>query len=312
MKALINGAKGFTNTRLVVKMVLVLFLINLAFGLFLAVPMFRSLQDSFGQSLVGEQMARGFDYLWWEEYRDEAQGLAKTFSPDIFGKGALLSNLEALTQFRFLSWPPALLVSGILYLLVHTFLAGGILTVYAERPPRFRPQDFFAGAGILFPRFLGLMGLSWIFFGTTLVFKAFLDRILDKAADSAFSEVTPFLLGLASSALILFVLFFIQMVFDYARICAVVHNSRNVFRSALDGARFVFKHPVSTLGLYYLILLGHILASLVYALLAGIVPQSTPPGVLLVLLIQQAFIFSLVWIRCWLYSSQLELYRFVT
>lgn len=311
MKVFINGVKGFTNTSLVVKMVLLVYLINLAFSILLAVPLFRSLQDSFGDSLVSEQMAKGFDYLWWEEFRDKAQGLEKTFSPDIFGKGALLSNLEALIQFRFLSWPPALLVLGFLYLVIHTFLAGGILTVYTEKTPRFNLQIFFGGGGTYFPRFMGLLGLSWVFFGAILVLGGFLVRILNKVAQNTFSEVTPFFLGLALSVFMLFLFLLIQMIFDYARISAVVHNSRDVVRATLNGLKFVFKHPVSTLGLYYLILLGHILVSLIYMLLAGVVPQSTVPGVLFAFLIQQAFIFSLVWIRCWLYSSQLELYRFI-
>lgn len=311
MRVLINGAKGFTNTSRVAKMVLFLFLVNLAFGLLLAVPVYRSLQDSFGDSLVGEQMASGFDYLWWEEFKDQARGVDQTFSPGITGKGALLSNLESLIRFRFLAWPPALLVLVFLYLLAHTFFAGGILTVYAEKTPRFTLKDFFKGAGAYFPRFLGLMITSWVFFVIILVIVGLLYRILNTVAENAFSEVAPFTLGLGFSALTLFLLFLVQMVFDYARISAVVYDKR-VIRAALSGATFVFKHPVSTLGLYYLILLGHILVSVVYALLAGLLPQSTLPGVFLAFFFQQAFIFSLVWVRCWLYSSQLELYKFIT
>lgn len=311
MRVLINGAKGFTNTSRVAKMVLFLFLVNLAFGLLLAVPVYRSLQDSFGDSLVGEQMARGFDYLWWEEFRDQARGVDQTFSPGIIGKGTLLSNLESLIRFRFLSWPPALLVLIFLYLLAQTFFAGGILTVYNEKTPRFTLKDFFKGAGAYFPRFLGLMIASWVFFVIILVIVGFLDRILNTVAENAFSEVAPFTLGLGFSALTLFLLFFVQMVFDYARISAVIQDKR-VLRAALNGAAFVFKHPVSALGLYYLILLGHILVSVVYALLAGLLHQSTLPGVFLAFFFQQAFIFSLVWVRCWLYSSQLELYKFIT
>ena len=293
-------------------MVILLLVINLAFSLMLAVPMYHSLKDSFGNSLVGERMAESFDYLWWEEYRDQAQGLERTFTPSIIGKGSILNNLEGLIQLRVFDLPPIILAFGLLYIILHTFLAGGILSLYKKRDTKFSMRDFFDGAGSYFFRFFLLMLFSWIFF---LIIaqgvKGTFDSILSGMRETAFSEVTPFYWGLVFSAIVYFLFLFIQMVFDYGRIRIVEEDSRNVLTSIAGAFGFVFRHLGSTLGLFYLLFLVQIVFTLIYILIQGLIPQSSFLGVILAFLFQQIFIFGLIWIRCWLYSSQVELCRYL-
>ena len=312
MKAFINFFKGFKNTGKLTRMIILLLVINLAFSLVLAVPMYHSLKGSFGNSLSGDRMAEGFDYLWWEEYRDDAQGLEKTFNPSIIGKGAILNNLEGLIQLRVFDLPPVILIFGLLYIILHAFLAGGILSVFRKGDAKFSLKDFFQGAGSFFFRFVLLMLLSWMFFliiGQGV--KGSLDSILDGVRETAFSEVTPFYLGLGFSAVVFFLFLFIQMVFDYGRIKVVLEDSPNVLTSAAGAFGFVFRHLGSTLGLFYLLFLVQIVFTLIYILVQGVIPQSSFLGVALAFLFQQIFIFGLIWIRCWLYSSQMELYRYL-
>jgi len=312
MRVLLNLVKGFSATGKTLRMVLLLFVINLLFSMILAFPMYSSLKSSFGQSLVGENMAEGFDYLWWGEFMDSAKGLETTLSPSIIGKGAILNNLENLIQFRFFDLPSVIIILGILYVLLHTFLAGGILSIFMKETPRFSMKEFFNGAGTYFIRFFLLMLISWVFF---FFIGSFLggqfNRIINNVSKNSLSEVTPFYLGLLFSATIFFLLLFIQMVFDYGRIKIVLEDSRNVLRSASEAFVFVFKHLGSTLGLYYLIFLVNVVITLIYVLLKGLIPQSALLTVFIAFLIQQVFIFAIIWLRCWLYSSQMELYRYL-
>jgi hypothetical protein len=312
MKVFINILKGFQKTGKLSRMIVFLLVINFAFSLILAVPMYHSLKDSFGSSLVGERMAEGFDYLWWEEYRDEAQGLEKTFTPSIIGKGAVLNNLEGLIQLRVFDLPPAVLIFGLLYIILHTFLAGGILSLLKKTDRTFSLKKFFKGAGSYFFRFFLLMLLSWVFF--LIIGQAVgggLNSLLGGMRDSAFSEVAPFYWGLVFSAVVLFLFLFIQMVFDYARIKIVLDDSTNIVASAVGAFGFIFRHLGSTLGLFYLLFLVQTAFTLIYILIQGVIPQSSFLGVVLAFLIQQFFIFGLIWIRCWLYSSEMELYRYI-
>ena len=294
------------------KMVLFLFVVNLLFSLLLAIPMYNSLKDSFGRSEAGSRMAKGFDYVWWEEFRDEARGLETTFSPSVIGKGAILTNLESLIQMRFLSLPPILLVFGLFYIILHTFLAGGILTIFSQDAPGFTLKEFIQGAGSHFLRFFGLMLFSWVFIiaiGSLL--QDALISILSGISSNSLSEVTPFFIGLGINALIFILLLFIQMVFDYARIKVVLEESRNILKSTLEALAFVFKYPFSTLGLFYLIFLIQVAVTVIYILLKEIIPQSNFPWVLAAFIIQQLFIFAVIWIRCLLYSSQMQLYKYM-
>jgi hypothetical protein len=312
MKVFINCFKGFKTTGKATRMIFLLLMINITFSLMLAVPMYHSLKNSFGNSLVGDRMAEGFDYLWWEEYRDEAQGMEQTFTPSIIGKGAILNNLEGLIQFRVFDLPPIVLVFGLFYILLHTFLAGGILSILRNSDHKFALKKFFNGAGTHFFRFFLLMLISWIFFliiGQAV--KGGLDSIMAGVRETAFSEITPFYLGLVFSAVVFFLFLFVQMVFDYGRIKIVLENSPNIMASAAGAFGFVLRHLGSTLGLFYLLFIVQIIFTLIYILIQGVIPQSSSLGVLGAFLFQQLFIFGLIWIRCWLYSSQMELYRYL-
>ncbi|MCK4556237.1 MAG: hypothetical protein KAU47_01875 [Candidatus Aminicenantes bacterium] len=312
MKVFWNFGRGFIATGRVTKMVLFLYIVNLLFSLLLAIPMYSSLKDSLGQSEAGSRMAEGFDYIWWEEFRDDAKGLETTFSPSIIGKGAILNNLESLIQMRFFFIPPLLMAFGLFYIIFRVFLAGGILSTFNKDIPRFTLREFSQGAGTQFFRFLSLMLLSWgLIMAIGIFFLDSINSIINDIAAESTTEVTPFILRLALSALTFAFLLFVQMVFDYARIKIVLEKSRNIFKSTLEALGFVFKHPFSTFGLFYLIFLIQAAVTLAYILLKEIIPQSNFPLVLAAFFIQQLFIFALIWIRCLFYSSQMALYRYM-
>jgi len=312
MKIFWNFGRGFISTGRVSKMVLFLFAVNLFFSLLLAIPMYNSLKDSFGRSEAGSRMAQGFDYIWWQEFRDEARGLETTFSPSVIGKGAILTNLESLSQMRLFSSQPILLMFGLFYIILHTFLAGGILSIFSQDAPRFTMKEFIQGAGSHFLRFFGLMLFSWVFIIAIggLLRDAFIS-ILSNISSNSLSEVTPFIIRLGFSALTFILLLFIQMVFDYARIKVVLEESRNILKSTLEALAFVFKYPFSTFGLFYLIFIFQAAVTVIYILLKEIIPQSNFPWILAAFIIQQLFIFAVIWIRCLLYSSQMQLYRYM-
>jgi hypothetical protein len=308
MKALFSVSKGLRTVTAAGRLVVLLYLVNLAFSLVMAVPVFNAIGESLGHSQAGERMARGFDYSWWEEFRDQNHGLATTYGPSVFGRGALLNNLEGLVQMKAAELPVALLAALLVYLILHTFLAGGVLSLYRQELPGFNLRRFLEGAVEYFPRFLGLIFLSWVFFyAIGFVLNQQLGRLLQRASANALTEKTPFFLGLAASLIVWALLMFVQMVFDYARIKTVLEDRRNIFRAALDGLRFVVKHPLSSFGVYYLLFFLGVVLSVAYVLLKESIVQSSAGGVLLAFAVQQVFILALVGVRCWTLAGQLHL-----
>ncbi len=292
-------------------MVLFLFVLNLLFSLILAVPMYTSLEESMGRSEVGDRMVKGFDYIWWEEFRDQSRGIETTFSPSILGKGAVLDNFVYLIPFEVKHLPRTILVFGALYILLHTFLSGGIISVLSRDIPSFSIRSFFSGAGKLASRFFLLMISSWIFFFLVIMLIGFFSTISNKVSSTAISEIFPFYLNLIFSIFVYVLFLFIQMVFDYARIKTALEDSQNVLLTIKDAFVFVFKNIGSTMGLFYLLLITNLALTVVYIILKEIIPQSSAVSIAVIFIIQQMFICSLIWIRCWLYSSQLELYKYL-
>jgi len=299
-------------TKNAARMVLFLFVLNLLFALILAVPMYHSLKDSFGSSDVGEKMTEGFDILWWHEFQDQSEGLETTFTPFIIGKGSILNNLEMLVQMKLFSLPPVVLVFGIAYIILQTFLAGGILTTFSRKKQEFTLESFLRGAGRHFPRFFLLLLLSWLFFfGLAGNLNLWFGSVVAKTAENALSEIAPFYLSLVFSALILFLILLIKMIFDYARIILAADGERNTLRALGNAIRFVIKNPGATLSLFYAIFAVHLAVTVVYILLKELVPETQATGILIAFVIQQLFIFAVVGIRCWLYAGEIALYRYI-
>ncbi|MCJ7581224.1 MAG: hypothetical protein MUP98_11905 [Candidatus Aminicenantes bacterium] len=311
MKAIINFVKGFQISRKNFRMVLFLLVVNLLFSLILAIPMVTSLGESIGQSEVGDRMQKGFDYIWWEEFRDQSNGIETSFSPSIMGKGAVLDNFVHLIHFGETPLPRVILVFAALYVLLHTFLSGGIISVLSKDIPVFSIRGFFSGAGKFASRFLLIMIISWVFFFLVIAFKDFLSSMVTSVSSTARSEIFPFYLSLLSSIFVYAVFLFFQMIFDYARIKTVIEDSRSVLQTTKDAFIFVFKNFGSTMGLFYLLLLANLILTVVFVFLREIIPQTTAVSIFVVFLVQQIFICSFIWVRCWLYSSQLELYKYL-
>ena len=294
MKAFINFFKGFHIIRKNFRMVLFLLVFNLLFSLILAIPMYTSLEESIGQSEAGQ-----------------SKGIEKSFSPSILGKGAVLDNFVHLIHFGETRLPRVILVFGALYILLHTFLSGGIISVIGKNNPVFSIKDFFSGAGKFVSRFFLLMIISWVFFFLVISLKDFLYALVNRVSNTAGSEIFPFYLSLISSIFVYVLFLFFQMVFDYARIKTVIEDSRSILQTTKDAFIFVFKNIGSTMGLFYLLLLTNLVLIVVYILLKEIIPQTSAVSIIAIFIVQQIFIGFFIWIRCWLYSSQLELYKYL-
>ncbi len=311
MKVWFNLRKGFGTVKAAARLILLLYAANLAFSLVLAVPLHRSIAESVGRSDAGDRLAKGFDYVWWEEFRDKGHGLSRSFGPSIVGRGALLNNLEGLIEMRFVEWPAEVILALLIFLVIRTFLAGGTLDLYRQEAPRFSLRPYLEGAIRRFPVFLGLMALSWVFFGSIgFLLAPRLRGLVEGVSRRALTERPGFWLGLAAGAVVWALLLIIQMIFDYARIRSVLRERRNVFHTFLDGLGFAARHPASTLGLAALLFLGGAVLSVVYVVVREAVGQGSPGGVVLAFVLQQAFILGLIGLRCWAYAAQMHLARY--
>lgn len=279
------------------------FLLALPLGLVLR----GLLSQSLGASLAAETAAAGVNADWWQTFSSEASGVAVTFTPRIIGFGAVLSNLGAVLDAQ----PQALVVTGAAaaYLLLWTFLVGGILDRYARNRPT-RTAAFFSACGVYFFRFLRLALFAaagyLILFG--ILHRWLFDVFYPWATHNWTVERNAFVLRLALYLVFGGALVAFNLLLDYAKVRAVVEDRRSVIGSLLAAFRFIRRNPARTAGLY----LADSLAFVgVIALYGIVVPGAGSAGwsMWIAFAVSEAYLLARLWVKLVFYASEVSLFQ---
>lgn len=194
-----------------------------------------------GASLEAESAAAGVNHDWMQEFggrAGQAGALASTFTPAIIGGAAVAENLGRLMDN---ARPPMfLLFAGVLYLAVWTFLSGGIIDRYA-RDRALRPAAFLWASSVYFLRFLRLGLVALVAYG--LIFGWFYPLLLNRLFQSWTSDLdnerTVVAIRAAVYLLLGFALGACTLVFDYAKVRAVVEDRRSMLAALAAALRFI-------------------------------------------------------------------------
>jgi hypothetical protein len=283
------------------------FVVTLLAALPLSIAMRDALQAHLGDSLVAEQVARGVNVQWWSEFTKQAGTLGKTFQPGIIGFAAVLDNLSAFADGA--ARPSPLVWLGACYLVLWLFLAGGVLDRYARARPT-RAHEFFAACGVYFLRFLRLA--PFIALSYYLLFAVVHPVLLENAFDDLTRDVTAersvFFLRLALYAIFGVLLVLVNIVFDYAKVRAVVEDRRSMMGAIFAGTRFVRRNPAAVASLYLLTASLFVGLLLVYAVAAP-GANSTGAGFWLGFAIGQLYLLGRLWIRLVFFASETALFQ---
>lgn len=291
MKVIRSYAKGIQLAILRPKMIGTLWIVNFVFGsvmYFLFTGMFSAFA---GKSLFADKLLKEFDFNFLFEFLVHYRQTVNTIFSVTF-----------------------ILVCG--YFLISIFLNGGILfsLVHTRKPDddgerrmSFAPV-FFQGGGKFFGRFFRLSMYSLILWTAFIIFFLLLNLLSKFLTSSGTKEQLSFYLFWIKIGMALFILFFMRMILDYARIKIVSEDSRFVFRSFYIAIKFAFKKLGKTLALYYLLLITGGILLAVYLALSSILPAVSFLAVLLVFIIRQGYIASQGWLRIAFLSAQLKFY----
>ena len=250
-----------------------MFALTLLVALPLSIAMRGMLEAHLGNSLAAESAAAGVNHDWWQEFSAQASGLASTFVPSIIGFGAVLDNLSSLLDNAPLASTIAAITAA--WLVLWSFLSGGVLDRYARRRPT-RAHGFFAACGTHFWRFLrlGIVALAVysLFFA---VLHPWIFEVLYPAwTRDVTVERTAFLIRVGCYLLFGAPLVLTNVVFDYARVRLVVEDRRSALGALVAGVRFVRRRAGATLGLYLLNGTAFAALILVYAIVSPGAPGS--------------------------------------
>jgi hypothetical protein len=199
-----------------------------------------------------------------------------------------------------------LLALILIYFLVSIFVHGGILRGLVESSEDKRSgRVFFAGGSVYYGRFLRLTVYSLLLWVPALLFFSAVNVLIRAVTKDSTNEPLTFTLSIFRIVLALFMIFLVKMIMDYARIGIAVEDTHQVFRVLLGSFRFVFRRPVRTLGLYYLLgIAGWVMFAAWRFLLAGL-PMTTAGAVWAGFLLTQLFIAARGWLRIAYQAAQL-------
>lgn len=304
LPSFLDGVKRVVSAPAVLVSVVAL---TAAMALPFALVLRGALGEHLGASLAAAEAADGVNRDWWQEFEAQATGLGTTFTPSIIGFAAVLDNVSGVLDAR----RPIAPVAGVLgaYLLVWIFLSGGIVDRLARRRPT-RAHGFFAASGVFFFRFLRLAVLAglayWLLFA--VVHGWLFDAALGRLTRDVHVERTAFLWRAIMYAAFGALLLAVNVLFDYARIRAVVEDRRSMIMSLAAAARFVVRHRGAVLGLYALNALAFLTLVALWALAAP-GAGGTGASMWLGLLLSQAYLAGRLFLKLHVVASETALFQ---
>jgi hypothetical protein len=267
------------------KMVLVLYLLNVLFAIPLAMAWRSVLDLGLGRSMDSSHLMQGLDFQVLQDFMNLHRD----------GLSVILAQM---------SW------AVFAFMLVNTFLAGGILSALQAPGVKFSASNFFGGCARYFGRFLRL----FIVFVILLVIVGLLMMVIcafvvQALGQNAASEITYLWVMIAAVVLFLLPMMLIVMIADYAKVSVVLSDERSMLKSAGRSAQFVFRHLFGTCGLGLLMLLIPIALVAVYLVLDLSIGMATNVTIVLMFIIQQIFMISRSWTKVFFFSGELEFYQ---
>lgn len=272
-----------------------------------AAPLGLALQQMIAASLGASEAAGaavvGVNYAWWQYFNSQAVGIGRTFSPVIVGGAAVLDNASAMLDNQ--PHEIAIAATGALYVLAWLFLAGGILDRYA-RNRRTGSSAFFAACGTYFFRFLRLEAAAAVVYFALFawVHGWLFGSLYAGAVRNLIVERQAFAVRVALYALFGAVLCLCNLLFDYAKVRAVVEDRRSMLGAFVAAARFVRRRP-GVVGLY---LLDGCCFVLLVAAYVAVAPSAQVPASW-TLLAGQAYLLGRLWVKLLFWASEVAFFQ---
>jgi hypothetical protein len=239
--------------------------------------------------------------------RDRPTGLTATFTPGFIGLGAALDRLGAIPDND--REPVVLVGAAAVYVAAWLFLAGGVIDRYARNHIT-HAHGFFAASGVFFFRFLRLavaMGLAYgVLFA--VLHPWLFGRMFPRLTREMTGERAAFVIRASLYGVFGFALASCNIVFDYAKVRAVVEDRRSMIGAMIAGIRFIRRNLAAAVGLY---LMDVLLVALVLAVYGLVAPGAGNAGrpMWLVVLLGQGYVAARLWVQLVFWASETALFQ---
>lgn len=296
--------------------------LNLGTAAALALPLAGMLEEGLAQRDAAHNMLHGFDYSWWTAWHERQEGFAKDFGPELFGVGFVFRNLELLlagqlpaglfahgSAARDAVVDPLVLALGAAYLVLQTFLAGGLLGVLRAPESGWTVRGLLHGSGFYFGRMFRLMAVVLALDGFVFTLNAPFAAWVDGLAREAVSENTAVVLLFGRHALLLLALLAVHLLGGYAKAILVVEERSSALLAFVSSLGFCLRHLGRTVGHYATLAVLALLLAAAWAAADGAWAVSGYRTQLLSLLLAQLLVGGRIFLRLALMGGQVALYQ---
>ena len=300
LRALVDGLNRVKGAP---QLVLGVWMSTLLLAMPLAIMLHEQIAAHLGASMAAQAAAAGVNYDWWNEFLAQTSGVGQTFVPAILGFAAVLTNLSTVADTTAL--PTVIAIAVAINMIVSLFFVGGVIDRLA-RGHQVGAGAFFASCGVFFARFIRLGVVAAVVYGILFgpVHEWLFDDLYPALTADITVERTAFLIRLGLYGVFAVPVFFFNILFDYAKIRAVVEDRRSMIGAIAASWRFIRRHPIDVWALYKLNALLFLIVIGLYYLLA---PGGTAN--LLAFAIGQIYIVLRVIVRLQFTASQTALFQ---
>jgi hypothetical protein len=280
-KAIFSGmGTTFRRPRLLV----ILYAVNLVFAGLAALPFLLIVQGELGHSLYGLNVLP-VDLNWIGE--------------------AVLKYQAALPALA-----AGVVAAGVVYLVVHIFLNGGIVGRLLDKEGPASLAEFVADCGRYFGRYVRLFLVSLVFLVLTLgVFMSLVSALFKPLAEAAPTEWWPLILSNLDLLIALLLLSIVHMTVDYARIAVAVDGERKVLKALRHALTFLKTRFFRAWAVYLLIVVLTVAGTIVFSIVFGRLGAISVAQVAAGLACMQIYIVFRIWVRTLFVAAQAEFYK---
>lgn len=280
---------SFRQTLGLLRLVGLLYGITLVLALLAALPLYNTLKVEDQNSRAFLNLLPGFDYTVFSDFMHRS---ARAISP-------------LMSVGRWL---------GILYVFLSVFVAGGILSQFAQPPGLrravpFHMATFWAACSQYAGRFGRLFGVTFLFVlvgaGIWLVAGSLVGTLLS----DTLTERGLFWIGLVFFGLFVLTATLLLCMGDYAKVLMFREDEQNAFRAFGRAGRLVWRNLKKTYGRYWLLIgVGTGLFG-IYFLVDNLITMRNWPTILIMLVVQQALVFARVGLKVWSLGTAYQVYE---
>ena len=254
---------------------------NLIFAYVLAMPISMMLSRALAKTTAAEKMLESFDYAIYSSIMEG------------FGQGISLGRL--------------LISIGLFYMILNIFLSGGILSALIKGQ-KLNITEFLSECVLYFNRFLKLFLISLVLLLMVFLLNMLLSRLFGYFTEEAATEHLSIILFMTRVIILVIVLAFINLLFDYAKIMTVVYDYHKMMETVKLALMFIMMSLIKTVGLYKLYLFTAVGIFLLYWVVESALQVSSGFMVLVFFIWTQIYMILKLWVRLGFFAGQYSFY----